>query len=125
MKKLLLGLALAALPLSAAGAQAMNAEVFHQRATALQKKGAMALFSRGEIRALMAEGKAAGDKAREQRQAALKAGQRPAYCPPPTPQAMGSDEFLAGLNAIPAAQRAKMTMTDAVTRILATKFPCR
>ena len=37
-----------------ASAQSMNAQVFHNRATALQKKGALAIFSRGEIKALMA-----------------------------------------------------------------------
>jgi hypothetical protein len=85
--KLVLGLVLAALPVSAATAQSMNAEVFHKRANALAKKGPFALFSRGEIRALMTEGQAANAKVREQRQAALKAGKAPAYCPPATPQA--------------------------------------
>ena len=41
----------------------MNAESFHARATALKKKGPMALFSGGEIKKLMAEGQAAGKAA--------------------------------------------------------------
>ena len=41
-------------------AQTMNADQFYQRATALKKKGAMAIFSGSEIKALMAEGQAAG-----------------------------------------------------------------
>ena len=63
-------------------AQSMNAEVFHQRAVALQKKGPLALFSRGEIRALMNEGKASGESARAARLAAIQAGKKPRYCPP-------------------------------------------
>jgi hypothetical protein len=118
-------LVLVSLPLSGASAQSMNAEVFLKRATALKKKGPMALFSRGEIRALMAEGKAAGAKAREQRLAAIKAGQPAPYCPPGGPQGMGSEEFMTRLSAIPAADRARMNMGQAMIRILATKFPCK
>ena len=121
----MLGVALAALPLSAATAQSMNAEAFHQRATALKKKGPFALFSRGEIKALMGEAKAAGEKAREQRLAAIAAKRKPPYCPPQASDKIASDEFMTRLAAIPAADRAKMNMTQAVTRILATKFPCR
>jgi hypothetical protein len=110
---------------SLASAQNMNAESFHKRATALQKKGAMAIFSRGEIKALMSEGKAAGLKAREQRLAAVKAGQKPRYCPPEGPQSMDSDDFMKRLAAIPAAERARITMTEATVRVLAGKFPCQ
>jgi hypothetical protein len=37
---------------------------------------------------------------------------------------MGSDEFMKGLAAIPAAERARINMTEATTRILARKYPC-
>lgn len=120
---ILLGAVLVLVP-SVASSQNMNAETFHKRATALQKKGPLALFSRGEIKALMTEGKAAGEKAREQRLAAVKAGQKPRYCPPDGPQSMHSDEFMKRLAAIPAAERARMTMAEATTRVLAAKFPC-
>jgi hypothetical protein len=102
----------------------MNAEAFHQRATKLKKKGAMAIFSRGEIKALMNEGQAAGKRAREQRLAAIKAGGKPRYCPPEGPASMNSDEFMARLAAIPAADRARIDMTEATTRILTNKYPC-
>lgn len=124
MQRMLIGLALAATPMSAAIAQTMNAESFHQRATKLQKKGAMAIFSRGEIKALMKEGQAAGQGAREQRLAAQKAGRAPRYCPPEGPSRMDSDEFMRRLSTIPAAERRRIDMTEATTRILATKFPC-
>ena len=117
-------LALAALPLGPALAQTMNAESFHQRATKLKKKGAMAIFSRGEIKTLMNEGQAAGKRAREQRLAAIKAGGRPRYCPPDGPQRMDSDEFMERLAAIPAAERARIDITEAAVRVLEHKFPC-
>lgn len=106
-------------------AQTMNAETFSQRAQALKAKGAMAMFSPGEIKALTAEGQAAGQAARDQRLAAVKAGQKPRYCPPDGPQKMGSDEFMARLAAIPQAERQKIDMTEAMTRMLAVKFPCK
>ena len=123
MRKLLIGLALAALP-AGAMAQDMNAETFHKRAQALKKKGAMAIFSRGEIKALTQEGQAAAKRAREQRLATLKAGGKPRSCPPEGSR-MGSDEFMERLAAIPQAERAKIDMTEATIRILATKFPCK
>ena len=103
----------------------MNAEAFHKRAAALTKKGALAVFSMGEVKSLMAEGKAAGIRAREQRLAAIKSGAKPRYCPPEGPQSMNSDEFMKRLSAIPAAERARIDMTEATTRILAVKFPCK
>jgi hypothetical protein len=103
----------------------MNAEVFHQRATALKKKGAMAIFSGGEVKALMNEGQAAGRRSREQRLTAIEAGGKPRYCPPEGPGRMDADEFMKRLSAIPQAERARIDMTEAMTRILSAKFPCK
>lgn len=107
-----------------APAQSMNAEQFHSRAAALQKKGVMALFSGGEIKALTAEAQAAGKRAGEIRKAAVKAGQAPRFCPPAT-VSMGDKEFMTRLSAIPAQERSKIDMTEAMTRILAVKYPCK
>ena len=107
-----------------ASAQSMNAEQFHSRAAALQKKGMMALFSGGEIKALTAEAQAAGKRAGEMRKAAVKAGQPPRFCPPAT-VGMDDKEFMTRLSAIPAEERAKIDMTEAMTRILAVKYPCK
>jgi hypothetical protein len=107
-----------------ASAQTMNAEQFHRRATALQKKGAMAVFSGGEIRSLMREGQAAAKKASEQRRADVSAGRKARFCPPTAKGSMGSNEFMQRLTAIPAAERARIDMTEATTRILASKYPC-
>jgi hypothetical protein len=123
MSRILIALALAAAPATAAVAQTMNAETFHQRATKLQKKGAMAMFSRGEIKALMTEAQAAAKRAREQRLATVKAGGKPRSCPPEGSR-MGSDEFMQRLGAIPAAERSQIDMTEATIRILAAKYPC-
>src|SRR5687768_18170890 len=122
MKRLCMALMLAALPVAAL-AQTMNAETFHKRAQALKKKGAMAVFSRGEIKALTSEGQAAAKKAREQRLATLRAGGKPRSCPPEGSR-MGSDEFMTRLAAIPQAERAQIDMTEATIRILASKYPC-
>ena len=71
----------------------------------------------------MAEAKAAGARAREQRLAVIKAGGKPAYCPPGQ-QRGGFQRIHERLAAIPAAERARIDMTEASTRILAAKFPC-
>lgn len=110
---------------SVASAQSMNADTFLQRANKLKAKGPMALFSRGEIKALMNEGKASGEAARRQRLAAVKGGKKPRYCPPEGPQQMNSDEYMTRLGAIPRAERARIDMTEATNRIMAAKFPCR
>lgn len=120
--RLMAGLALVLA--EAASAQSMNAQVFYERATALQKKGMMALFS-GDIKVLMNEGKAAGGRAREQRLAAIAAGRKPRYCPPADVQGMDSNEYVKRLGAIPAQDRAHIDMTEATNRILAAKYPCR
>ena len=103
----------------------MNAETFYQRALKLQKKGMLALFSKKEIRALSTEGKAAGEASKRMREADLKAGRKPRYCPPKGPQSMNSDEFMKRLAAIPAADRKRIDMTEVMNRIFADKFPCR
>lgn len=124
MRHVILLLAAASVAAPAA-AQKMNAEEFHKRATALQKKGALALFSGGEIKKLMKEGQASGEAARANRLALEKAGKPPRYCPPSGPQKMGSDEYMKRLSAIPQAERRRIDMTEATTRIMIAKFPCK
>lgn len=107
-----------------ASAQSMNAQRFYDRAIALKKKGPMALFSGGEIKALMTEGQAASIFAREGRKADLKAGRNPRFCPEGGVK-LSSDEFMTRLAAIPALERARINMGEATIRILAAKVPCR
>jgi hypothetical protein len=106
-------------------AQQMNAEVFHKRAAKLKGKGAMAIFSGGEIKALMREGQAAGKASSARYKAAKEAGRPLPFCPPEGPQKMGSNEFMSRLAAIPEAERRRIDMTEATTRIMAAKFPCK
>ena len=109
-----------------ASAQTMNAETFNRRAIALKKKGPMALFATGEIKALMAEGQASGLKARDIRRETVAKGGKPRFCPPAGQKVkMNSDEFMTRLAAIPAADRSRIDMTEATTRIMAAKFPCK
>ena len=82
----------------------------------------MALFS-SDLKRVINEGKAAGGKRGRARLAAVKAGHKPRYCPPEGGNGIGSDEYMKGLAAIPAAERARIDMTEATTRILAAQIP--
>lgn len=121
---LFLPVALAAVP-GPAFAQQMNADVFYQRAVKLKKKGPLALLQRKEVKALLAEVEGAGKIVKERRLTAEKAGGRGAYCPPKEKRRMSTDEYLGGIGAIPQGERKRMTMVEAVTRMLERKYPCR
>ena len=113
---------LTALP-GAANAQSMNAEAFYKKALALKAKGPLAIMSR-ELKPLVREAKAAGLKARATRLATTAAGRKPRYCPPEGSKRLGHREFLKGMGAIPLAERVRIDMTEAMTRVLVAKFPC-
>jgi hypothetical protein len=81
MKSRLFATALLFVP-ATASAQSMNAEQFYRRATALQSKGALAIFSQGEIKALMQEAQAAGKRARDNHVAGAKSGEAARFCAP-------------------------------------------
>jgi hypothetical protein len=118
------GLILAS-PASPASAQQMNADEFYQRALKLKKKGAMAMFAAGEVKALVREVKAAGNAVKQTRLAVEASGKRGRYCPPKGAKRMGNEEFLNGLAAIPEKVRRSIDMTEATTRLMEKKFPCR
>lgn len=109
---------------AAASAQSMNAEAFFKRAMALKAKGPLALMSR-DLKPVVNEARAAGLKARATRLAAVAAGRTPRYCPPDGSKRIGNEEFLNGMAAIPAVERARIDMTEAMTRLLVRKHPCR
>ena len=108
----------------AASAQSMNAEAFFRKAQSLKAKGAMALMSR-DLGPMIKEARSAGLKARSTRLAAVAAGRTPRYCPPKGSKRLGNEEFMAGMAAIPLAERLRIDLTEAMTRILVRKFPCR
>jgi hypothetical protein len=68
-----------------------------------------------------AVGKAIGDD----RIAAEKAGKPILYCSPSPRAELGSFEFIHGLEAIPHAELAQMSLKDAMIRVLQQKYPCR
>jgi hypothetical protein len=121
VKKLLLAAALIALPVAAL--QAMTVAVFLEKADALQSRGVLAMFS-SEVGLLKGEVRAAGAALRAERQAAVRAGRRPAYCPPGAGARMNSDELLGHFRAIPPAQRARMEVRDGLRSLLVRKYPC-
>ena len=124
---MILALSLAGLvaPASSAAAAVMNAEEFYQRAVKVKKRGPLALLSMKEVKLLVNEVKIAGARVKETRLAAERAGKKGRYCPPPDNKRMGHEEYVAGIGAIPQAERKKIDLIEATTRMLAAKFPCR
>jgi hypothetical protein len=110
-------------PTAAVHAQAMPLPQFLAKATALEKKGAMALFS-GDLNLLKKEITGSAGQLRAERLAAQKAGRKPAYCPPEKGGGIGSKELLTHFRAIPAAQRERMQVRDGMRSFMARKFPC-
>jgi hypothetical protein len=105
-------------------AQNMPLSTFVQKGTSLEKKGPLALFSRGEIKTLQSEIMAASKVVRAERLAAKAAGRKPAYCPPEKGEPMGAQKLLAELRKISATQPRSATVTDGMRVMLARKYPC-
>lgn len=122
MRKSILALALAASPFAAAQAQTMPVSTFLAKADALQKKGAMALFSK-DIGVLKAEITNSGKALRAEQVAAEKAGRTPATCLPAKKAAINSNELLAHFRSIPPAQRS-MSVKAGFAGLMRKKFPC-
>jgi hypothetical protein len=121
MMFLALALSLSAPALAAPPGSAQN---FLDRAERLKAKGPLAFFD-SDYGRLKAEATAVGKSIGDDRIAAEKAGRPVLYCSP-TPRAkLGSFEFIDGLEAIPAVERARMSLKDAMTRVLQKKYPCR
>lgn len=114
--------AAALVALLAGPAAAMDVATFLGKAEALQRKGPLALLS-GDVKLLMGELSDATKALRTERLAALAAGRVPAYCPPEKIH-LSSDEILAGFQAIPAAERPRTPVKDALRSLYAKRFPC-
>ncbi|HET9640699.1 MAG TPA: hypothetical protein VFP12_15995 [Allosphingosinicella sp.] len=122
MKKTLLAAALlAAVPLGSA--QAMDVAAFLAKADALQKKGMLALMS-SDYKLLKSEIETQAAALRAERLAAERARRRAAYCPP-AKQSLTSGEIIAAFRTIPAAQRPRIQVKDALRALMARKYPCR
>jgi hypothetical protein len=118
--KLLAAALLAVVPLGAANA--MDVATFLAKADALQKKGMMALMS-SDLKLLKKEVETHGAALRAERLAAVRAGKKPAYCPPPK-QSLTSNEVLAAFRSIPVPQRPRIQVKDALRALMARKYPC-
>lgn len=114
--------ALAATSAANAAAGDISVATFLAKAEALQKKGAMALFS-SDIKLLQSEGKAAGAayRARLERE---RASGTPSSCPPKNTK-INSNQLLAHLRTYPAAERTRTTLRTALADMFIKTYPCR
>jgi len=121
VRKLLLAAALVVVPVTAL--QAMTVALFLEKADALQRRGALAMFS-SDLRLLKGEVQTAAASLRAERLAAVRGGRRPAFCPPGPGGRFDSDEILRHFRAIAPAQRARMEVRDGLRSLLVRKYPC-
>jgi hypothetical protein len=119
--KLLAAALLAIVPLGAA--QAMDVATFLAKAEALQKKGMMALMS-SDYKLLKSEIEANAKALGAERAAAVSARRKPAFCPPGKVN-LTSGEIVSAFQTIPAAQRPRVQVKDALRALFARKYPCR
>ena len=124
MRKTILLFAALSLAAPAFAAAPGTAQNFLDRANRLKAKGPFALFD-SDYGRLKAEATAVGKSIGDDRIAAERAHRPILYCSPQPRARLGSFEFVDGLNAIPAAQRATMSLKDAMIRVLQRKYPCR
>lgn len=115
-------LSLAAVP--AAAAAPGTAQHFLDRAERLLAKGPLALFD-PDYRRLRSEAVRAGTDIRLEREAAERARRPILYCSPKPRAELGNMEFIRGLRAIPPAERTRLSLKDAMLRVLQRKYPCR
>ena len=101
-----------------------SAQNFLDRAHRLKAKGPLAFFD-SDYGRLKAEATAVGQSIGNDRIAAERVGKPSLYCSPTARAQLGSFEFIDGLDAIPPAERAHMTLKDAMIRVLQKKYPCR
>jgi hypothetical protein len=101
-----------------------TAQNFLDRANRLKSKGPLAFFD-SDYGRLKAEATAVGKSIGDDRIAAEKAHKPILYCSPNARAQLGSFEFIDGLEAIPPAERATMSLKDAMIRVLQKKYPCR
>ena len=124
MRKTMLLLGALSLCAPAQAAAPGTAQNFLERANRLKAKGPLAFFDKDYGR-LKAEAMAAGKSIGDDRIAAQKTGEPILYCSPKARAQLGSFEFIDGLQAIPPAERVRMTLKQGMLRVLQKKYPCR
>lgn len=123
MRRLIAATMLLSLAAPVAAAAPGTAQNFLDRANRLKSKGPMALFD-GDIGKLKAEATTAGQSIAADRIADERAGRPKQYCSPQPKASLGQTEFLDGLAAIPAVQRSRLSLKQAMLQIIQKKFPC-
>src|SRR4249919_1818048 len=124
MRKVVFLCLLLAIAIPAQAATPGTAQNFLDRANRLKAKGPLALLD-SDYGRLKAGATAAGKSIGDDRIAAERAGKPILYCSPTARARLGSYEFIDGLEAIPPAERANMSLKDAMVRVLQKKYPCR
>ena len=120
MKRFLWFFVLLVIPVTAL--QAMTVAVFLEKADALERRGAMAMFS-SDLRLLKSEVKGAGEALKAERERRRASGQRPLYCAPERVQ-LNSRDLLAHFRSIPPAQRQRTEVRDALRQLMVRRYPC-
>lgn len=105
------------------GALAMPVATFLAKADALQKKGALAIFS-GDIKLLMNQIKADSAALRAENEAAVAAGRPRAYCPPVGGAKLNQNDVMDAMRGVAPADRAATDTKTAMRSYLAKRFPC-
>lgn len=120
--KLILGVLIAAAPVTAVGAQ--DVATFLVRVDRLIARGPMALLSRDFYR-LKAAIEADGDALKKDFARAKAAGHATDFCPPAKGKPrVNKHEYLAALRAVPAARRKSTDTKDVLRTVLERKYPC-
>lgn len=101
-----------------------SAKDFLDRAERLKARGPLAFFD-SDYGRLKAEATAAGKSIEADRIAAEKSHRPILYCSPSPRAELGNFEFIRGLEAIPSGELQRMTLKDAMLRVLQRKYPCR
>lgn len=119
MRKLILALALAV----ATSASAMPVATFLDKVDKLAKEGALGAMTSD---ASLVKKELTDDAAalRSERLASTQAGKTPAYCLNAQSAPPSVDEIIAGLKQVPAAERDKTEVKDALRAYMAKRFPC-
>jgi hypothetical protein len=122
LSRLLVGIALAAAPVSAA--QAQDVAHFLVRVDRLLARGPFALLSPDFYR-LKGEIEADGRALKREYALAKARSERTRFCPPAKGKPkVGKHEFLAALRAVPVARRSTTDTKDVLRDVLERKYPC-
>ncbi len=120
------GAVLAVLAAVAAPAHAMTVADMLARIEKLRGMGMMAMFHKGEIKALFAELRTTGDAYRADVAKAQAAGDTSLGCPPPRGSVkMSPDEIVERLKSVPVQARPHTTFKSFFYEMMKARFPCK